>query len=542
MKAHRLSISRKILLAIVPLFLLFLFASVALYNEYQGREMMKQAQDAAHTYSDIIKEALVSMMVNNFEVDENFLTRINELPHFDTLHVLINDLRLRDVLLTEKRLKRLETKYKTLSPHDDVERQVLATGKPVFHLDGAHFRAVVPFNATQICQKCHNVEQGYTLGATDMHISLERIAEASTANWIRSLYIFISFTVVAIVFGSLMFRAIISRPVLKLVDATKVISEGDLDAPVFDRNEGSQDELAFLAEKFDEMRIGLKEKIEQLDQVNKSLAQRNRDVEEALRQLRAAEQELLRNERLAITGKMTAQLSHEINNPIHNIQSLLESSLKKMSTDNGGMEASGKARELIVVALEEVSRMARLTRQMLDLYRTSVVSFEKSFVDVRSVLEEIVKANKERLVENQISLRLDIPDSLPVIHGSHDKLKQVFTNLLSNARDAMPDGGVVTIGVRRDGGQVCIEVSDTGVGIPQEQIGKIFDAFFTTKKEMSGVGLGLSVSYAIIQQHGGTIDVQSTTGKGTKFTVRLPFPQEIETPGTPTPPLPKRGS
>jgi len=514
----RRSVSRKILLGIVPLFLLFLFASVALYNEYQAQEMMAQAQDAAHTYSDIIKEALVSMMVNNFEVDESFLTRINLLPQFDSLHILINDLRLRDVLLTEKRLQRLETKYKTLSPHDSTERSVLATGKPVFTLDGTHFRAVVPFTATHVCQKCHNVEEGYTLGATDMHISLERIAEASAANWIRSLYIFIGFTVVTIVLGSLMFRAIISQPVLSLVDATRVISEGNLDVPVY-RKVASQDELSFLAEKFDEMRIALKEKIEQLDQVNKSLAQRNRDVEEALRQLRAAEEELLRNERLAVTGKMTAQLSHEINNPIHNIQSLLESSLRKMNGNE-------KARELVSVALEEVSRMARLTRQMLDLYRASVVTVEKSYVDVKNVLEDVVKASRERLARHRIALRLDLADDLPAIRGSRDKLKQVFTNLVANAMDAMPNGGTIEIRAWKDTGKVAIDVSDTGVGIAEEHLGKIFDAFFTTKKEVSGVGLGLSVCYAIIQQHGGTIDVKSTVGEGTTFTVRLPIARE----------------
>lgn len=515
---QHLSVSRKILFAIVPLFLVFLFASVALYNEYQAEEMMEQAQDAAHTYSDIIKEALVSMMLNNFEVDESFLTRTNQLPHFDSLHVLINDLRLRDVLLTEKRLRRLETKYKTLSPHDSTERRVLETGKPVFTLDGTHFRAVVPFTATQVCQKCHNVEQGYTLGATDMHISLERIAEASAANWIRSLYIFIGFTVITIVLGSLMFRTIISRPVLRLVDATRAISRGNLDVPVCEGRK-SNDELSFLAEKFDEMRIALKDKIEQLDHLNKNLAQRNRDVEEAMRQLHAAEEELLRNERLAVTGKMTAQLSHEINNPIHNIQSLLESSLKKMNGNE-------KARELVAVALEEVARMARLTRQMLDLYRASVLTFEKSVVDIKKVLEDVVRTSRERLAEHRIGMRLDFADTLPIIHGSHDKLKQVFTNLLANALDAMPDGGTVTIGGRKDGGYVVIEVSDTGVGIAEEHLNRIFDAFFTTKKEVSGVGLGLSVSYGIIQQHGGTIDVQSTVGKGATFTVRLPIATE----------------
>jgi signal transduction histidine kinase len=513
-----LSISKKILLAIVPLFFLFLFVSVAIYNEFQEQEMMEQAQDAAHTYADIIKEALVRMMVSNYEVDETFLTRVNELPHFDTLHILVNNLNLRDELLTERRLGRLETKYRTLSPHDDVEKGALATGRPKFLLNGDRFRAVIPFTASDVCQKCHNVPVGYALGATDMHISLERISQASRANWRRSFYIFIGFTVAAIAFGSLMFRSVISRPVLRLVDATKGIAEGDYDSPVASGNgdQQSANELSFLARKFDEMRLALKEKIRELDEANRNLVQRNRDVEEALRRLQSAQEELVRSERLAVTGKMTAQLSHEINNPIHNTQSLLESSLKNL-------QGNEKARKLISVALEEVSRMARLTKQMLDLYRTSVLEFERERVDIGETIRDVVASFSESLSGRNISVRIDADGDIPPAHGSGDKLKQVFSNLIANARDAMKEGGEIVFSIREEGGRIRINVSDTGAGIPPDHIGRVFDAFFTTKKEVSGVGLGLSVSYAIIQQHGGTISVKSAVGQGTTFTIMLPL-------------------
>ncbi len=515
------SVSRKILLGILPLFLLFIALSVALNNYYQEREMMEQAQIAAHTYADIIKEAMVSMMVTNLEVDESFLDRLGSLSEFDTLHILINDLHLREEVLTPKNRQRIETRHKTLQPHDDVEREVLRTGQPKFTRQGEHFRGVVPFNATSVCQKCHAVPVGYTLGATDLHISLSQISKAAQGNWKRSFIIFIGFTFFAFVIASVMFARFVSRPVDRLVNATTEISSGNLDYTIVHRETAeafkSKDELEFLSLKFDEMRESLKEKISQLDEVNKSLAERNAEVEHALTQLKQAQQELVKSERLAATGKMTAQLSHEINNPIHNIQSLLQSSLGKVD---------GQAQELISLALEEVTRMAKLTRQMLDVYRGSIVEIEKKPVNMKELLENLLKENEESFVKNKIHTVLNAPTDGVVVLGSRDKLKQVFLNLILNAKDAMPNGGRLTLNVRQRNGQAKILVSDTGIGIPQENLGKIFDAFFTTKKEVSGVGLGLSVTYGIVQQHNGSISVTSTAGKGTTFTIELPLAKE----------------
>ena len=255
------SVSRKFFLDILPLFLLFIALSVALNNYCQEREMMEQAQIAAHTYADIIKEAMVSMMVTNLEVDESFLDRLGSLSEFDTLHILINDLHLREEVLTPKNRQRIETRHKTLPPHDDVEREVLRTGQPKFTRQGEHFRGVVPFNATSVCQKCHAVPFGYTLGATDLYISLSQISKAAQGNWKRSFIIFVGFTFFAFVIASVMFARFVSRPVDRLVNATTEISIGNLDYTIAHEEGGeaakSNDELEFLSLKFDEMRESL---------------------------------------------------------------------------------------------------------------------------------------------------------------------------------------------------------------------------------------------------------------------------------------------
>lgn len=523
---RRLSLSRKILLGIVPLFLVFISVSVSLNNYFQEQEMMEQAQVSARTYAEIIQESLVTMMVNNYEVDETFLERLNTLQQFDTLHLVVTDLKFRKDLRTESRIKRIETRRKQFHPDDSLELKVLQTGQPVYARYGDRFRAIIPFNATKACQKCHEVPVGYTLGASDLWISFARVSKSAQGNWRRSLIIFLAFIALAIAVATLIFSRYVSKPVDRLVDATKAISRGNLDYRIADqrysggeRENGhsrSQDELVFLAARFDEMREALRDKIGQLDRLNLSLSERNIELEEALRKLKQAQEELVRSERLAVTGRMTAQLSHEINNPIHNIQSLLETSLRKV-------DGNAQAVELIGVALEEVTRMSKLTRQMLDFYRGSVVELEKEPLNIAELLGELVRTNYESLARQNVSLVLDTPTTLPMVSGSRDKLKQVFLNLIINAKDAMPDGGDIVLSASVAQRNVQVRVSDTGAGIPPENLDRIFDAFFTTKKEVSGVGLGLSVSYGIVQQHNGTITVQSNAGEGTTFTVQLPL-------------------
>ena len=177
---------------------------------------------------------------------------------------------------------------------------------------------MIPFNATKVCQKCHAVPEQYTLGAADVRFSLARFTDATRGNWRRSVIIFVIFTVVAVGLAILVFRRTVARPVERLVKATTAMQQGDLSVhasvphgPGNDRH----DELGVLAGHFDEMREALAEKIASLDQVNHDLVRRNRDLEEAMDRLRRTQEELVRSERLAVTGKMAAQLSHEINNP-----------------------------------------------------------------------------------------------------------------------------------------------------------------------------------------------------------------------------------
>jgi two-component system NtrC family sensor kinase len=182
------------------------------------------------------------------------------------------------------------------------------------------------------------------------------------------------------------------------------------------------------------------------------------------------------------------------------------------------------------IAREELDRMARIVGRMVGFYRPSDEG--RIPTDVNALLQNVVALVRKRLQQGSIEVDLELAPDLPLIMATGDHLKQVFLNVIINALEAMPHGGRLDIRTRHvsehgdqkkvyaDAGFLEIEFADTGVGIPAEHINNIFDPFFTTKSK--GMGLGLSVSYGIVERHGGQIQVESKVGKGTTFIVRLP--------------------
>jgi len=514
---HWVPISRKIILSILPLFVLFIAVSVVLQNNFQERAMFDQARSSAATNADVLRESLVSMMTTNQEVDSTFLFHLNSIPRFDSVRIVVNDLRLREELLPAELLERRKYKDRAMAPSDSIQKRVLETGRARFLWSGDQFRGVIPFAATKVCQRCHAVPIDYTLGASDMSVSYSFLSEAAEENWKRSVLIFLVFSGLVAGVATMMFRRFVSTPIGRLNAAAERIGRGHLDEPVVGEtpHADTRDELMLLSGRLDGMRRSLKEKLNEIDSANQDLSERNRQLEEALRELHQAQEDLLQSERLAATGRLSAQLSHEINNPIHNIQSLLESSSRRLPADS-------PAQELILTALEEISRLARLTRQMLEMYRGTTGQPEQEPVEIVQLVDEIAALHVRALETAGICLASEHHQRPLWVSGSRDKLTQVLINLLLNARDAQPGGGEIIIRTRRQTGRAVVEVADRGAGIPEDHLGRVFEAFFTTKKAVSGVGLGLTVCHGIVQQHGGTITVSSVLGEGTTFTVELP--------------------
>jgi two-component system NtrC family sensor kinase len=232
------------------------------------------------------------------------------------------------------------------------------------------------------------------------------------------------------------------------------------------------------------------------------------------RQLSRTQEQLLQSEKLAAMGRLTSQLAHELNNPLYGIMNTLELMKTEISPQN-------KRRRLLEMALSETERLTDMLRKMLSFSRPD--QQERSGVDMNVILDEILLLHEKQLRENDIKIAASLADPMPAVWGSKNQLRQVFLNMISNARDAMPEGGTLTVTTNVSDSHVRIQVSDDGTGIRAEHLDQIFETFFTTKVDSArGVGLGLSVCYGFIKDHGGEIQVESQWGEGTTFTILLP--------------------
>ena len=245
------------------------------------------------------------------------------------------------------------------------------------------------------------------------------------------------------------------------------------------------------------------------------------DLEEQLRmerQLHKTQEQLLQSEKLAAMGRLTSQIAHELNNPLYGIMNTLELMKSEIPVGN-------KRRKLLDMSLSETVRVTDMLRKMLSFSKPD--QEERTLVDINTILDEILLLHEKQLWEYSIKVVHSFGSNLGKIKASKNQLRQVFLNLISNARDAMPEGGRLTITTEGDDYFIHITVADNGVGIKGEYLDLIFETFFTTKTDsVKGVGLGLSVCYGFIKDHGGDIKVESQLGEGTTFTVSLPVSRQ----------------
>lgn len=230
-----------------------------------------------------------------------------------------------------------------------------------------------------------------------------------------------------------------------------------------------------------------------------------------LSQLKRLEKDLRKSERLAALGKMAAGVAHELRNPLSSIKGL---ALLLQSKFGGG----GKDRETATILVQEVERLNRSISELLNYARPQ--RLQKEDVDLKGLLEKAGSLIRIDAEATGVEVSVDLPAELPLIQADEDKLKQVFLNLFLNAIQAMADGGELTISAARDGSKIRVQVTDTGCGISPEDLPRVFDPYFTTKPD--GTGLGMAMSSKIIEEHGGQITLDSKEGQGTSVIVEIP--------------------
>lgn len=232
------------------------------------------------------------------------------------------------------------------------------------------------------------------------------------------------------------------------------------------------------------------------------------------------EEELRRSERLAALGRLVTGVAHELRNPIGIIKTTMQIMENDLKTVPGTKMFLNEPTQIIY---EQINRQNRIIQELLDFGRPSKPAIQSA--SINSLLEKILTFTSPMLREHNIKLIINFDQELPAVLVDAERIKQVFVNLLLNGIQAMPESGTLTIKTYGLEDWVCIDFIDTGQGIPPAEIGSIFDPFYTTKEY--GTGLGLSISHQIIKAHGGVINVESTEGIGTIFTVKLHLDREM---------------
>ena len=223
-------------------------------------------------------------------------------------------------------------------------------------------------------------------------------------------------------------------------------------------------------------------------------------------------EESVLSERLAFTGRIAASIAHEIRNPLTNVSMSVRQLKEAFSQDSPWAKH-------IEIIIRNTERINFLITELLNCARPPKLNVQPH--DINGILENTLDSIKAKITSHQVEIRKDYCSGFPVISVDREQMTRVFSNVMINALDAMPEGGVMTVTTEIQGSYFVAKIEDTGTGIPEEDIIRIFDPFFSTKA--SGIGLGLSMTYGTIVSHGGTISVESQQEKGTLFTISIPI-------------------
>ncbi|MCK8602024.1 sensor histidine kinase [Desulfoferrobacter suflitae] len=413
--------------------------------------------------------------------------------------------------------KRAEQCYACHSAEKPLEK--LGTPERTRIFNSGSYRVLGMINPVYNEPDCYNASchvhppDQKVLGVLDIDVSLKPMDEQIRSAEAKLLATGISSVIALAILIKILMNHFLHQPLRKIITGTHRVAQGDLDFQIPIR---SKDEIGIFAASFNQMTQDLKRAKISLTEWGNRLEQM---VAERTRDLENAQQQLIRSEKLASLGKLSAGVAHEINNPLTGILTFSQLLMDQFPPES-------QEHQDLKVIVQETIRCRGIVRGLLEFARQSAP--EKRTVNIEELLDEVLY-----MVENQesfqnIKLEQDIDANIPQLMADKDQLKQVLFNILMNASEAMSGAGTLQISAewRPDRSQVVLHFRDSGPGIDPEHLNKLFDPFFTTKE--MGTGLGLAISYGIIKAHRGNIEIESTLGQGTHVIVTLPAEAPVQ--------------
>lgn len=437
-----------------------------------------------------------------------------------------------DEVLVEEKETWIKTEIEKIPAHRNIEDITELVFNILFTDNGEQFyNFVVPIYekrtiadeefAAQIfgTDEDNNENDGKLLGIIQIGLTPERINKKMQTILLTSS-LPLGFVIVLVGIGVSYFIASgIVKPVEHLVKITDKVASGDLSQKV---EISSKDEIGLLASRFNQMTKGLKQLMDEkegvmieLKDLNKKLSSINDELVQRNEQLKDTQEQLIRTEKLAAVGTLASGVSHELRNPLSAIKNAVFLLKRKLSR-KVIPDIDEKVIQFLDIMDKEIDRSTRIINDLLGFTRVSKPTRIRS--DIRIVINEAL--SRLKIAEN-IKLSKDLQSDLPMITIDANQIGQVLINLIENACQAMTDGGELQISTRKSKVFVEIEIADSGCGISEKEIKKIFDPLFTTKPK--GIGMGLAICHGIIDKHNGTIEVKSREGKGTNMIVKLPL-------------------
>lgn len=437
-----------------------------------------------------------------------------------------------DKVLVEEKETWIKTEIEEIPAHRNIEDITELVFNILFTDNGEQFyNFVVPIYekrtiadeefAAQIfgIDEDNNENDGKLLGIIQIGLTPERINKKMQTILLTSS-LPLGFVIVLVGIGVSYFIASgIVKPVEHLVKITDKVASGDLSQKV---EISSKDEIGLLASRFNQMTKGLKQLMDEkegvmieLKDLNKKLSSINDELVQRNEQLKDTQEQLIRTEKLAAVGTLASGVSHELRNPLSAIKNAVFLLKRKLSR-KVMPDIDEKVIQFLDIMDKEIDRSTRIINDLLGFTRVSKPTRIRS--DIRIVINEAL--SRLKIAEN-IKLSKDLQSDLPMVTIDANQIGQVLINLIENACQAMTDGGELQISTRKSKVFVEIEIADSGCGISEKEIKKIFDPLFTTKPK--GIGMGLAICHGIIDKHNGTIEVKSREGKGTNMIVKLPL-------------------